>query len=118
MSRGFHVANGLLAVGGSGRGTSRKGDQVGNGSRKTRYLIEAYAIQRAVEVEQERAALAARFGAGVRYVRSSFVPGDRTIFHVFEAPSLAALRRAARDAMLQCDRIVAVIERSPSGLPG
>jgi hypothetical protein len=36
----------------------------------------------------------------------TFVPGEETMFQVFEARSLAALQGAARDASLQCERIV------------
>jgi len=33
--------------------------------------------------------------ARIRYVRTTFLPGDETILHVFEAPSAEALSQAA-----------------------
>ena len=51
-------------------------------------------------------------GAGVRYVRTTFLPGDETILHVFDAPSAEALHEAARDASLPHERIVEALEDS------
>jgi hypothetical protein len=72
------------------------------------YLIESYLADSpaAVEAARDRARSLADEGAGVRYVRTTFLPGDETVLHVFEAPSAAALRRAARRGDLQCERIV------------
>jgi hypothetical protein len=50
--------------------------------------------------------------------RTTFLPGDETILHVFEAPSLAALHRAARRAALQCERIVEAVEGSAGSREG
>ena len=44
--------------------------------------------------------------AGIRYVRTTFLPGDETAMHVFEAPSLQALADAGRIAGLRFERIV------------
>ena len=80
------------------------------------YLVEAYLADTpaAVEGACERARSVANEGGEVRYVRTTFLPGDETILHVFEAPSLAALRRAAGRASLRCERIVEAVERSAS----
>jgi hypothetical protein len=76
------------------------------------YLVESYMADSpaAVEEARERARSATDDGAGVHYVRTTFLPGDETILHVFEAPSLAAMRRAAGRAALQCERIVEAVE--------
>jgi hypothetical protein len=54
--------------------------------------------------------LAAELGSGVRYVRTTFLPGDETLLHLFEATSPEALRDAARDAALRYERIVEAVE--------
>jgi hypothetical protein len=76
------------------------------------YLVESYLADTpaAVEEARERARSLADDGTGVRYVRTTFLPGDETILHVFEAPSLAALRRAAGRAALQCERIAEAVD--------
>jgi hypothetical protein len=48
----------------------------------------------------------------VRYVRTTFLPGDETVLHVFEAPSAGALARAGRLAALHYERIIEAVERS------
>ena len=78
------------------------------------FLIESYLADAcdAVDLARERARSVAAEGTGIRYVRTTFIPGDETILHLFEAPSLAALRRAARRRALTCDRIVEAVEDS------
>jgi hypothetical protein len=39
-------------------------------------------------------------------VRTTFLPGDETILHVFDAPSVEALRQASEAASLDYERIV------------
>jgi hypothetical protein len=77
------------------------------------YLVESYLADApgAVELARERARAVAE-EAGVRYVRTTFIPSDETILHVFEAPSLGALRRAARRRALTYDRAVETVEDS------
>jgi len=70
------------------------------------YFVESYASNTAVEDARARARLTAELGNGIRYVRTTFLPGDETLFHSFEAPSADALRKAARRAALQYERIV------------
>lgn len=43
--------------------------------------------------------------AGVRYVRSTFVPGDEVCFHIFEADSADDVVRIANDLGIRLDRI-------------
>jgi hypothetical protein len=77
-----------------------------------RYLVESYTArtETAVAEARARARLAAELGIGVRYVRTTFLPGDETILHLFEAPSAAALGEAGRRAALPFERIVEAIE--------
>jgi uncharacterized protein DUF4242 len=76
------------------------------------YLVESYAADALVDDQRERARLAAEVGTGVRYVRTTFLPRDETVLHVFEAASPEALLEAARDAALTYDRIVEAVEGS------
>ncbi len=79
-----------------------------------RYLVEAYVADSpaAFRETRERARRAAALGEGVRYLRTTFLPGDETVFHLFEAPSAEALGQAGRRAELPFQRIVEAIEGS------
>jgi hypothetical protein len=79
-------------------------------SARANYLVESYAAGSAVEDQRERAQLAAELGTGVRYVRTTHLPGDETFLHVFEAESAEAVREAARVAALPYERIVEAVE--------
>jgi Protein of unknown function (DUF4242) len=74
------------------------------------YLVESYAPRSAAADQRERAKRAAELGAGVRYLRTTFLPGDETLLHVFEAESPEAVRDAARVASLPYERIVEAVE--------
>jgi hypothetical protein len=78
------------------------------------YLVEAYSANRddVLADARERAARAADAGSAVRHVRTTFLPGDETILHVFEAASLDELRRAVDLAALPHERIVEAVEQS------
>ena len=80
------------------------------------YLVESYSggTAAAVAEARRRARRAAELGAGVRYVRTTFLPGDETILHFFEAPSAEALDEAGQLAALQYERIVEAVEGSVS----
>ena len=80
------------------------------------YLVESYAAHRpgAVDDARERARQVGELEGAVRYVRTTFIPKDETILHLFEASSAEALLRALRLAALQHDRIVEAIEDSGS----
>ena len=43
--------------------------------------------------------------ATVRYIRSTFVPGDEVCFHIFEAASADAVVRVAADLGVRLDRV-------------
>jgi hypothetical protein len=76
------------------------------------YVVESYGAGSGVQDQRDRARLAAELGNGVRYVRTTFLPGDETLLHLFEATSTEALRDAARDAALQYERIVEAVEEA------
>ena len=80
------------------------------------YLVESYlaATPAAADDARERARRTEELGIGVRYVRTTFLPGDETILHLFEAPSVSALDEAGRRAALQFERIVEAVDGSPS----
>ena len=74
------------------------------------YIVESYATDGAVADQRDRAARAAAAGSGITYIRTTIVPGDESVLHLFEAVSSDALREAVRVAALDCDRIVEVVE--------
>jgi hypothetical protein len=77
-----------------------------------RFLVESYVAASAAAVDDAstRARLTAELGSGVGYVRTTFVPGDETVLHLFDAPSREALDEAAHLAGLDFDRIVEVVD--------
>jgi hypothetical protein len=80
-----------------------------------RFLVESYVADSssAFDDARERARLTAEQSPEVGYVDSTYVPGDETVLHLFDAPSPAVLEEAGRRAGLQFERIVeAVSERS------
>ena len=78
------------------------------------YLVESYAAgsEAALNDARARAHRTAELGRGVRYIRTTFLPGDETILHFFEAPSAAVLDEAGRRAALPFERIVEAVEGS------
>jgi hypothetical protein len=81
------------------------------------YLVEAYVPRsRAQDARTtgERARRAAerlsRTGTPVQYVRTTFVPGDETCFHFFEAASEEAVSEVCRRAGIGSARIVPAVE--------
>ncbi|MGZ4358718.1 MAG: DUF4242 domain-containing protein [Gaiellaceae bacterium] len=77
------------------------------------FLVESYLAQSPglLEEARSRARRTAELGQGVRYVRTTFVPGDETCFHLFEAPSSHVLGDAARLAALGYTRIVEAVDQ-------
>lgn len=81
------------------------------------YLVEVYQ-PRLRESDtagiSARARLAAeeltREGIPVGYLRSIYVPGDESCFHLFVGPSLAAVTEASRRAQLEPQRIVEALQ--------
>ncbi|TMF41464.1 MAG: DUF4242 domain-containing protein [Chloroflexi bacterium] len=74
------------------------------------YIVESYAVDSSVPDQRERAERAAGLGPGIRYIRTTIVPGDQMLLHLFEATSSEALQQAVEAAALECDRIVEVTE--------
>jgi hypothetical protein len=77
------------------------------------YLVESYAANRPGRLEEvrDRARLAGELGAHVEYVRTTFLPEDEVVLHMFEAGSAESLRAAVELAGLVHERIVAAVER-------
>jgi hypothetical protein len=75
-----------------------------------RYLVESHAAGSLVKDRRERPAGRRPRGRGVGYLRTTFVPLDETVLHVFEAPSAPALARAGRRAELRFERIVEAVD--------
>ncbi len=81
------------------------------------YLVESY-LPRSLAADARGAAGRARAaaeqlagdGTPVRYVRSTFLPDDETCFHVFEAPSVAAVEEVSRRAGFGGARITTAVE--------
>jgi hypothetical protein len=74
------------------------------------FMLEAYVPRGSALAELESQARSAgetamRDGLPVGYVRSVFLPGEETCFHVFRAASAEILANAARRASLQFIRI-------------
>lgn len=74
------------------------------------YLVESYASAVTFAEASARARQTAELGTGVRYVRTTFLPEDQTILHLFEAPSVGAIGEAGRLAELPFYRIVEAVE--------
>ena len=52
----------------------------------------------------------AKAGVGVSYVHTTFLAGDATVLHLFEADSAAAVEAAGREAGLRFERLVEAVE--------
>ena len=79
-----------------------------------KYLVESYVAASATAFEDacRRARRTAELSADVGYVRTTFVPGDEIVLHLFEASSAEALDAAGRRAGLQFERIVEAMDDS------
>jgi hypothetical protein len=74
------------------------------------FIVESYGDDSGVADQRERAELVGDLGGGISYIRTTVVPADQTLLHLFEATSSDALRAAVAAAALDCDRIVEVVE--------
>jgi hypothetical protein len=79
------------------------------------YLLESYGpdCDDTLPDARQRAIRAAECGVDVRYLRTTYLPGEQTLLHAFEAASPDALSQAARRAELSYERIVEAIEAPP-----
>lgn len=81
------------------------------------YLLESYLpkhelstrAQMVARVRRAARAVSAQ-GTPVRYLRSIFIPVDESCFHLFEGPSAGAIEEVSRQAELDYDRIVEVLQ--------
>lgn len=85
------------------------------------YLVELYLPRSSgdeARVAGQRARAAAeelsREGVPIRCLRTTFLPDDETCFHLFEAPTAAAVEEVVRRATLGRARIVPAIEARPT----
>ncbi len=81
------------------------------------YVVEVYLPSRAAPQLERLAARAQAAaeelngeGEAVRYVRSVFVPGEETCFHIYEAASPELVEAAATRAGVRVERLVAAVE--------
>jgi len=77
------------------------------------YLVESYAANGPGRLEElgEAARLAGEAIASVEYVRTTFLPDDEVVLHMFAAESPAELGEAVSRAGLAYERIVEAVER-------
>ena len=77
-----------------------------------RDLLEAYVGDSPAAQSElvDRALRVASLGPGISHIRSTFVPDDQVVLHVFEAPSAGALHRAGARAGLQYERLAEAYE--------
>jgi hypothetical protein len=77
-----------------------------------RYLVESYAANAPERFDDvhARARLTAELGANVEHVRSTFVPDDEVVLHIFDARSERSLRDAVTRAGLDHERIVEAVD--------
>lgn len=82
-----------------------------------RYVLESYGAghEDSLADGRARATRAAVLGLEVRYLRTTFLPEEQTLLHVFDAASPDLLEQAARRAELSYERIVEAVEESPGG---
>lgn len=79
-----------------------------------RFLVESYVVK-SDSAFDDACALARRTaeaGQGIRYVETTYLPGDETVMHLFDAPSMKSLGAAGRSAGLQFERIVQAVSDS------
>jgi hypothetical protein len=78
-------------------------------------LAEVAALRRAVE---EACRAFAAEGRPVRYVRSTFTPGDSRCLCLFEAPTAALVQAVNEAAQIPFNRIVLAVDLGPDGSTG
>ena len=77
-----------------------------------RYLVEAYLADTPAALEQasRSARQLAELDGEIQYVRTTFLPGEESVFHVFEATSPGVVIAAANEVALPVDRISEAFE--------
>ena len=76
-----------------------------------RFLVESYVVKSDSAFDDARALArrTAEVGRGIRYVDTTYLPGDETVMHLFDAPSMRALAESGRRAGLEFERIVQAV---------
>lgn len=76
-----------------------------------RFLVESYVATSSAAFDDARAQarLTARSARDVSYVETTYLPGDETVLHLFDAPSAETLAAAGRRAGLEFERIVPAV---------
>ena len=79
-----------------------------------RFLVESYVADSSTAFDDacQLARLTAEKGLDIRYVDTTYLPGDETVMHLFDAPSAEALEQAGRRTGLQFERIVQAVNDS------
>ena len=79
-----------------------------------RFLVESYVAHStdAFADACEHARRTAKENTEIRYVDTTYLPGDETVLHLFDAPSAKALDEAGRRAGLPFERIVDAVNDS------
>ena len=77
-----------------------------------KYLVEAYLADSpaALAHASESARLLAELDREIRYIRTTFLPGEESVFHVFEASSPSVVIAAANEVELPVERITEAFE--------
>ncbi|MDQ2967190.1 MAG: DUF4242 domain-containing protein [Actinomycetota bacterium] len=79
----------------------------------TTFIVESY-LPGVSDVDLRRVAPALPGRREVRYLRSIFMPHDETCFHLFEGPSVEAVRQVAELAAIRFERIVEAVQLNPA----
>jgi hypothetical protein len=79
-----------------------------------RFLVESYLASSSDDFDEAcaRARSTAGAGQGIRYLETTYLPGDDTVLHVFDAPDVEELAQAGRSAGLDYERIVPAVQAS------
>jgi hypothetical protein len=78
------------------------------------YLPRSHVEEAHAEARRVRGAVDEMVGEGasISYLRSTFLPDDETLFHLFEAASAEDVEEVSRRAELGRTRIVAAVDAS------
>lgn len=79
-----------------------------------RFLVESYLVKTdsAFDSACALARRTAETDPEIRYVETTYLPGDETVMHLFDAPSMRALGAAGRRAGLRFERIAQAVSDS------
>ena len=90
----------------------------------TKYVVERYLpgitpdqLTAAAGAAKSTTAAMAQEGTPVRYLRSTFIPGEEKCFCLFEGPSAEVVRTANDRAELPYERIVEAMHIASDDLP-